>query len=195
MPVLCIANVTADVGIVRLVPHAPVPVFDLLPAPLLDAAPYDFRAAGDKVADAGRVVEGRMELGEGDHRLSADVEHGLQDGGKVVPFLEGVRHRLVEHEHANDLSAHQPQAPMNDLAVLAHRKGRPRVDLIEAVAQLHPLTTDGAINGRGLLKHVFQDPSGPARLFLDESRSTRAAVLQAYDAGAKSSRMPMTISA
>ena len=92
-----------------------------------------------------------MELGEGHHRLGADVEHGLQDGGEPVPFLDRIRHRLVEHEDADDLRTHQPQAPMNLLAVLAHRKRRPAVDLVEAVEQLHPLGAGGAVSGRGLL--------------------------------------------
>ena len=65
------------------------------------------------------IVEGRMELGEGHHGFRADVEHGLQHGGKVVPFPDGVRHRLVEYEDADDLRAHEPQPAMDLGAVLA----------------------------------------------------------------------------
>ena len=118
--ILRVADIAADVRIVRLVPHAPVPVLHLIPAPLLDAAPDDLATAGDEIADVSRIVVGRMEFGESHHRLGADIEHALQNGGEPMPLLERIRHRLVEHEDTDDLRAHQPQPPMDLLAVFAH---------------------------------------------------------------------------
>ena len=52
--VLRVGDIAADIGIVRLVPDAPVPVLHLLAAPLLEAAPDDLAAAGDEIADVAR---------------------------------------------------------------------------------------------------------------------------------------------
>ena len=89
------------------------------------------------------LSKGGWKLGEGDHRLGADVEHGLQHGGEVVPLRERVGHRLVEDENADDLRSHQAQAAMDRLAVVAQREGRPAIDLVEAVAELHALGAAG----------------------------------------------------
>ncbi len=137
--VLRIADIAADVGIVRLVPHAPIPILHLLATPLLQAAPDDVAAARGEIANVGRLVERRMELGEGDHRLGAGVEHGLQHGGEPMPFLDRIGHRLVEREHADHLGAHQLQAAADLLAMIAERERGPAVDLVEAVAQPHRL--------------------------------------------------------
>ncbi len=133
-----------------------------------------------------------MELGEGHHRLGAGVEHALQVGGKQVPILDRIRHGLVEHEDADDLGAHQPQPPLDALAVLARARAPPAVDLVEAVAQLHPPRARGAFGSASLLGRCFSIRSRHRRhsSMISISSRNRASGLCRRP---KSSRIPCTM--
>src|SRR5713226_9165878 len=100
--ILLKAKSPTDPRIVWLVPYAPVPVTYHLTPPLFDAAPDNIAAARGEPAHCTRVVRRPRELGEGEHGYGADVEYGLDIGGKYMPVRYRIRRVFIKQKDADD---------------------------------------------------------------------------------------------
>src|SRR5262249_49971407 len=137
--IVLVAEIAADIRIVGLVPDAPEPVLDLLAAPMLEAAPDDFRRARDKLANVGGIFVRGPKLRERHHPLGTAIEDSLHERREPWPFFEGIGNGLIENKDAHDLRVHEPEPSVNLLAILAHGESWPAIDFVEAVAQPHLL--------------------------------------------------------
>src|SRR5213594_57715 len=66
-----------DPFIVRLVPHAPVPIADNITAPLLDTAAYDVAAPVGKFINGLKIIHRFVHLGERNHGLGPGIQYSL----------------------------------------------------------------------------------------------------------------------
>src|SRR5687767_6634364 len=101
MPILCKRHRTADPLVVRLIPHAPVPISDDLATPMFDTAADNIAAPLRKLLDGLKVVHGLVHFGECDHRLRSNTENRLHIRYEDWPLRYRVRSPLVVEEQPN----------------------------------------------------------------------------------------------
>jgi hypothetical protein len=138
--VLLEAQPTAHPVAVGLVPHAPVPVRHNVRTPLLDATPDDISALTGEPAQRAGIVDGTVQLREGDHRRGAQVQHRLDIGGEGGPLLDRVGCALVEEEEAHQARVDLPKALADHFPMGAGGEVGALVGLVHPVPHAETLT-------------------------------------------------------